>query len=83
MEVYNCSQEPKQIFIVGVPRSGTTLIGKYLASCKSICDLGEYAGFFFSYYIAKREYLQVPSPYKERYSTYRDLHEQLFFYKPC
>lgn len=57
----------RPIFVLGAPRSGTTVLGSYVASAPAVCDLGEYAGFFFAHHIAEREYRRVPSPYKDRY----------------
>src|SRR5881227_2980922 len=69
--------EPQPIFVLGAPRSGTTLIGHYLESCPSICHLGEFSGFFLTYYIVPKEYVRVPTPYKERYieELQRNAHE--------
>ncbi|WP_155610618.1 sulfotransferase family protein [Paenibacillus woosongensis] len=55
------------IFVVGSPRSGTTLIGNVIGNTNSVCNMEEFSGFFFSYYIAPREFYGVPSPYKKKY----------------
>src|SRR5437016_3417331 len=68
----------KPIFIVGSPRSGTTLIGNYVGSCPSVCSLGEYGGFYFSYGIAVREFRQMPTPYKDQYINELQEHALLF-----
>lgn len=57
----------RPIFVLGAPRSGTTLVGSYLSSAAEICDLGEYAGFFFVHHVADREYARVPAPHKGEY----------------
>jgi len=72
------TEEALPIFVVGSPRSGTTLIGHYVGSHPSVCYLGEYAGFFFSHYIAVREYFRVPTPYKEQYIHELQEHAKLF-----
>ncbi len=71
-------QSVQAIFVVGSPRSGTTLIGNYIGSCPAICNLGEYAGFFLSYYVAVREYLRVPTPYKQDYLGEIQSHARVF-----
>jgi len=57
------------VFVLGAPRSGTTLVGSYVGSAPGVCDLGEYAGFYFTLDIAEFEYRRVPSHYKECYLT--------------
>lgn len=37
------------IFVLGVPRSGTTLIGAYLATSSSVLHLGEFGGFYLAF----------------------------------
>lgn len=57
--------EVRQIFVLGSPRSGTTLMGNYIGSSPLICNLGEYSAFHFSHEIAVKAYERVPSPYKD------------------
>lgn len=54
---------PTPVFVVGSPRSGTTMIGAYLASAPSVVGLGEFAAFYFTSYIAQREYRLTSTPY--------------------
>jgi Sulfotransferase family len=58
---------PRPILVLGSPRSGTTLIGKYLSSSSDVCGLGEYLGFYFSHVVADREFDRMPSPFGPRY----------------
>lgn len=37
------------IFVLGVPRSGTTLIGAYVGSSTAVLHLGEYAGLYLAF----------------------------------
>lgn len=53
---------PKPLFVVGSPRSGTTLIGATLATARLTADLGEYIGYDFSYRIAQGELGTMPGP---------------------
>lgn len=57
----------KPIFVLGSPRSGTTLIGNYLGSYPTVLNAVEYSAFFFTYYVAELEFLKVPSPLKNEY----------------
>jgi hypothetical protein len=57
------------IFVLGSPRSGTTLIGNYIGNSKSIFNLGEYFGFAFTYYKSPRWFTKVPSNVKDKYLT--------------
>jgi hypothetical protein len=57
----------RPILVLGAPRSGTTLIGRYLSSSRDVCGLGEYLGFYFSHVVADREFDRMPSPYGPRY----------------
>jgi Sulfotransferase family len=56
-----------QLFVLGAPRSGTTLVGRYLASHPDCLDLGEYYAFFLAYSQAPRLMSRLPSPVKDAY----------------
>lgn len=43
------------------------MVGNYLGSSPRVLNLEEFSGFFFSSYIAEREYFRVPSPVKREY----------------
>jgi len=55
------------IFIIGAPRSGTTLIGNYIGSSSNVCDLGEYFGFAFTLNKLETLFKKVPSNFKTDY----------------
>lgn len=55
------------IFVLGSPRSGTTLMGRYLGSSRHVCDLGEFLGFYLAHHVAKREFAGMPSPFAAQY----------------
>lgn len=63
----NIPISPTPVFVVGSPRSGTTMIGAYISSAPSITDLGEYAGFDFTHRLAVQELSGMPSAHVERY----------------
>jgi sulfotransferase family protein/Fic/DOC family protein len=43
---------PRGLFVLGVPRSGTTVIGNYIGSHPNVLGLAEYAGFYVAHSIA-------------------------------
>jgi hypothetical protein len=56
-----------KLFVVGAPRSGTTVMGNFIGSHPQCCDLGEYYGFFLSFDQAPHLMARMPSPVKEQY----------------
>jgi Sulfotransferase family len=58
---------PRALFVLGSPRSGTTLIGSYLASGQEVLDLGEYGGFHLAHNIAPATLGAIPGNYREQY----------------
>jgi Sulfotransferase family len=55
---------PIPIFVLGPPRSGTTLMGKYIGSCKKVCNLIEYPGFYIASKIGPSFQRKVKVEYK-------------------
>jgi len=55
---------PRPIFVVGCPRSGTTVTGALIGTFPQVANLGEYAAFYFTRVIAEKEYRGVPTPCK-------------------
>src|SRR5712691_10493377 len=41
--------EIRPIFVVGSPRSGTTMLGNYLGSARSVLNVGEYRALYLTY----------------------------------
>ena len=70
--------DPKGIFVLGSPRSGTSLVGAYLGSAPSICSLGEYAGFHLAHSIAPRVFTRIPATEKDRYLNSIQQHAEVF-----
>lgn len=61
----------RPIFVLGCPRSGTTLIGNYIATAPSVLDLGEYRGFVIAYDLTPKLFMRVPAPlWKELTSAF-------------
>jgi Sulfotransferase family len=56
-----------QLFVLGSPRSGTTLVGNFAASHPRCSDLGEYYGFFLALRQAPQLMQRVPTPKKDDY----------------
>lgn len=61
------ARRPRGIFVMGCPRSGTTAIGRYVASSTDVCDLGEYGAFHVALHHAPRELRRMPGPHKAAY----------------
>lgn len=57
----------RPIFVLGAPRSGTTVLGRYLSSSPSVLDLGEYRGFFIAYESVPKSFHRVPAPFQDPY----------------
>jgi hypothetical protein len=54
-------------FVLGVPRSGTTLIGNYLGSSPAVENLAEYGGFYVAHSIAPSVIERIPGFHHEAY----------------
>jgi sulfotransferase family protein len=62
------TERPRALFIVGPPRSGTTLIGNYLGSSAEAFNLGEFGGFHLAHTVAPGALGLMPSgPYRDEY----------------
>lgn len=55
------------IYVIGSPRSGTTLIGSYLGSSNKIKNLSEFMGIAFNFTKLPLLYKNVPSKVKKEY----------------
>jgi hypothetical protein len=56
-----------RLFVLGAPRSGTTLVGNFIASHPVCCDLGEYFGFYVSLWQVPQALQRAPSRFKAEY----------------
>jgi hypothetical protein len=59
--------KPRGLFVVGAPRSGTTLVGNYLGSSPETLHLGEYGGFHLAYNIAPASLGAMPGTFRDAY----------------
>jgi hypothetical protein len=64
----------RPVFVVGCPRSGTTVIGAYVGTSAEVCDLGEYGGFYLTLHHAPRELGRAPSSYRRSYQRSLEAH---------
>lgn len=62
------------IFVVGSPRSGTSLAAAYLCTSRAVADFGELGVFAFTRRVARREFERVQSPLKDVYLAELDQH---------
>src|ERR1700683_2016969 len=68
----------RALFVVGAPRSGTTLIGNYLASDPSVLNLGEYGGFHLAHNVAPAALGAIPGSFRDPYLRDLVTHAQWF-----
>jgi Sulfotransferase family len=68
----------RALFVLGSPRSGTTLIGSYLASGARVLGLGEYGGFHLAHNIAPTTLGAMPGSHREEYLRDLAVHAQSF-----
>lgn len=68
----------RRLFVLGSPRSGTTVVGRFLASHPACLDLGEFYGFFQSAYNAPASMQRMPTPFKDAYLEHIFLATQAF-----
>ncbi|GAA3818568.1 hypothetical protein GCM10022226_43860 [Sphaerisporangium flaviroseum] len=69
---------PFAVFVLGSPRSGTTLMGALIGSCSNVADLGEYGGFYLSHAVAHEELGTMPTPYLADYLSSLREHSEVF-----
>ncbi len=64
---------PRAVFVLGVPRSGTTLIGNYLGSAPAVENMAEYGGFYVAHSVAPNVIQRIPGYHHNAYlSELRD-----------
>src|SRR5258706_5951123 len=59
----------RALFVLGVPRSGTTLIGNYLGSQPGVENLAEYGGVYVAYSIPPRLIPRLPGLHHQGHPT--------------
>ena len=55
------------LFVLGVPRSGTTLMGNYLGSHPAVLGLAEYGGFYIAHSVAPTHLNRLPGALHEAF----------------
>lgn len=73
--------QPRPIFVLGSPRSGTTLLGELLGSTVRVIHLGEYAGYYFCHQVASDEVSSWPAVGVHRYLA--ELREHAHEFPKC
>src|SRR6266540_6271610 len=64
----SATDRPRALFIVGPPRSGTTLIGNYLGSSAETFNLAEFGGFHLAHTVAPGALGLIPAgPHRNEY----------------
>ncbi len=61
------TRRPRALFVLGVPRSGTTLIGNYLGSAPGVLNFAEYGGFYVAHSVAPAVIQRIPGYHHEEY----------------
>jgi hypothetical protein len=69
---------PRALFVLGVPRSGTTLIGNYLGSSATVLNFAEYGGFYVAHSMARAVVERIPGYHHERYLAELREHARTF-----
>jgi hypothetical protein len=68
------SAHVRGLFVLGVPRSGTTLIGNWIGSHPAVLGLAEYGGFYVAYSVAPAYVNRLPGREHESFlAAVRDL----------
>lgn len=57
------------LFVVGCPRSGTTLMGNYLGSHPAVLGLAEYGGFYVAHSVAPAYLARLPGREQDGFAT--------------
>jgi hypothetical protein len=69
---------PRALFVLGVPRSGTTLIGNYLGSAPDVLNLAEYGGFYVVHSVVPAVIERIPGYHHSDYLTETRAHARRF-----
>lgn len=70
--------KPRALFVLGVPRSGTTLIGNYLGSAPTVENLAEYGGFYVAHSMAPNVIQRIPGYHHDAYLSELREHARTF-----
>jgi len=70
--------KPRAVFVLGVPRSGTTLIGNYLGSAHDVLNLAEFGGFYVARSVAPAVVERIPGYHHAEYLAELRVHARKF-----
>lgn len=68
----------RPVFVLGCPRSGTTVTGTYVGSASRVHDMGEYAGFYLAVHHVPHHIGRAPSPMRDPYQRSIESHAAAF-----
>jgi len=74
----NAASRPRALFVLGVPRSGTTLIGNYLGSAPGVLNFAEYGGFYVAHSVAPAVIERIPGYHHKEYLAELRRHARTF-----
>jgi len=74
----SAASRPRALFVLGVPRSGTTLIGNYLGSAPGVLNFAEYGGFYVANSVAPAVIRRIPGYHHEDYLAQLRRHARTF-----
>ena len=74
----NAASRPRALFVLGVPRSGTTLIGNYLGSAAGVLNFAEYGGFYVAHSVAPAVIERIPGYHHKEYLAELRRHARAF-----
>jgi sulfotransferase family protein len=72
------ARRPRALFVLGVPRSGTTLIGNYLGSAPDVLNFAEYGGFYVAHSMVPAVIQRIPGFHHDAYLTEVREHARTF-----
>jgi hypothetical protein len=68
----------RALFVLGTPRSGTTLIGTLCGRATGVVDLGEYRAFVLAHDLGRTLFRRTPAPFADEYLQSVALHARSF-----
>ncbi len=69
---------PRALFVLGVPRSGTTVIGNYLGSATGVTNLAEYGGYYVVHSVVPAVIERIPGFHHDAYLAEVAQHARTF-----
>jgi hypothetical protein len=72
------ARRPRAVFVLGCPRSGTTLVGNFLGSSTQVLNLAEFGGFYVAHSMAPAVIKRLPGFHHDEYLAELRSHARLF-----